>query len=151
MLENHPTHGILNGHALYGIASFRLTGNGLKSVVDNCVAASKNSDCRDKYFLSYVGAYDASNAHSLRGELPALEAIQTSVAATTAELAEAISKLDSCGATKASFATARAARLNDGVAYPDHSGALSGLDAAAVKDLLMEARAVIIQMRSALK
>ena len=151
MLENHPTHGILNGHALYGIASFRLTGNGLKNVVDNCVAASKNSDCRDKYFMSYVGAYDASNVHSLRGELPALEAIQTSVAATTAELAEAISKLDSCGATKASFATARAARLNDGVAYPDHPGALSGLDAAAVKDLLMEARAVIIQMRSALK
>jgi hypothetical protein len=111
--------------------------------------SGKSADCRDKYFLSYVGEYDPSNAHSLRSELPALEAAQTSLAATTAELAEAVSKLDSCGATN-SLASAKSAQLNVVVSSAKQSGDPSGLDAASARDLLKEARNVIIKMRSSL-
>ena len=43
MLESHPIHGAINGHALYGIASLELKTNGLKSVVEECSAAGKIS------------------------------------------------------------------------------------------------------------
>jgi len=147
MLESHPLHGVVNGQALYGISSLELKASGLKSIIDDCAAAAKSMDCRDKYFLSYVGEYDSTPAKSLRGELPALESAQTSLAATTAELAQAVSKLDSCGV---SLAAAKSSQQNAAVRTEQSEGT-SSPNAASAKDLLEEARAVVLQMRSALK
>jgi len=148
MLENHPLHGVVNGNAVYGIASLGLNANGMASVVEECSVAAKSADCRDKYFFSYVGEFDPLPARTLRGEFPGLEAAQTSLAATTAELAEAVSKLDSCGAS-ASLAGTKSIQQNT-VAGTEVQGESSSSNAASARDLLREARAVIVQMRSSL-
>jgi len=148
MLESHPLHGVLNGHALYGISSLELKANGLRTVVEDCATAAKTADCRDKYFLSYVGESDPFPAKAPQGESPGLEAAQTSLAATTAELAEAVSKLESCGEAK-SFA-AKSIQRTMIASRSEQSGELSSLHAASVPALLKEARAVIVLLRSAL-
>merc|ERR1712232_42089 len=147
MLENHPLHGVINGQAVYGIASLDLNANGMTTIVEECSVAAKSADCRDKYFLSYVGEFDPFPARTLRGELPGLEAAQTSLAGATAELAEAVSKLDSCGAFLVAVTSVQQNAAAAGIELLDEP---SSLNAASARDLLREARTVIVRMRSSL-
>merc|ERR1712083_1165248 len=148
MTESHPLHGVLNGHALYGIASLEVRTTLLKSIVEDCSTASKSVDCRDKYFLAYVGEFDPFPAKALRGEFPGLEAAKASLAATTAELAAAVSNLGTCAGAK-SLAAKSSEQKTDQYQGRESGKSLS-MDAASAKDLLKEARATIIQLRSAL-
>jgi hypothetical protein len=145
MLESHPLHGVLNGHNIYGISSLALKANGMLTVVEDCALAAKNTDCRDKYFLSYVGTADPTPAKTLQGESTGLAASVTSLAATTVELAEAVSKLDSCGA-----ALSFASKSTQHVKTSGHSGERPDSHVVSASALLKEARDVILRLRSAL-
>ena len=74
MRESHPVYGRLAGHALYGIKSLAVFAPRLRTVFDNCAAAAKSTDARDKYFLTHVGQSDLSPLKALQSEVPALEA-----------------------------------------------------------------------------
>jgi len=166
MHEPHPTHARLQGHLLYGIRSVAVYADRLSAIVSGCAQASKSSDARDKYFLSYVGESDPFPAKSLRSELPALESAEVSLATTASELADVLPRLGLCrtetmptsitGMAKqshsSSFITNVAASFaSKSIGAP--AGLVNeqnGLDVAALDLLLQEARASIIGVRKVL-
>ena len=86
------------GHKLYGIKGTSVYANGLRAVVSDCGKASKSADARDKYFLSAATEFDESPAKAFRSELPGLEAARAALAASIAELVDALPQLENCGA-----------------------------------------------------
>ena len=85
------------GHKLYGIKGISVYANGLRAVVSDCGKASKSADARDKYFLSAATEFDESPAKAFRSELPGLEAARAALAASIAELVDALPQLENCG------------------------------------------------------
>ena len=65
--------GSFHGHALYGIRKFSVQAPRLQSIVEDCAAAAKSNDARDKYFATYVSEFASCSSKSLRSELPSLE------------------------------------------------------------------------------
>jgi hypothetical protein len=174
MSEPHPTHARFQGHFLYGIRSVAVHADRLRAVVAECAKASKSSDARDKYFMSYVGEFDPFPAKALRNELPSLDAAAVSLGAAASELADAIPLLDFCGVGTKPAGGLGAAVLNtsvvefrrhDGVSLASQSGqasqssalssgpgaesvdAQNGLDIDALDLLLSETRASILGVR----
>merc|ERR1711939_766429 len=96
MHEAHATAGSFQGHAVYGIKTLALFAPRLQSIVEDCAAASKSADARDKYFQTYVGESGPCSSKPLRSELPSLEAARASVASVASELVDALPKLGSC-------------------------------------------------------
>merc|ERR1712036_78638 len=92
----HQAAGNFHGHALYGIRALNVQAPRLQSIVEDCAAAAKSNDARDKYFATYVGEFASCSSKALRSELPSLEAARASVAAVTSELSEVLPKLSSC-------------------------------------------------------
>ena len=71
--QAHAVYGMFKGHAVFGIASLEILAKGMQTIVEDCAAASKSKDARDKYFQTYVGDYGACSSKALRSELPSLE------------------------------------------------------------------------------
>ena len=65
--------GSFHGHALVGIRKFSVQAPRLQSIVEDCTAAAKSNDARDKCFATYVGEFASCSSKTLRSELPSLE------------------------------------------------------------------------------
>merc|ERR1712057_71096 len=92
----HEAAGSFHGHAVYGIKSLAVSAARLRSIVEECGAAAKSTDARDKYFATYVSEFAPCSSKALRSELPSLEAARASVASVVSELADVLPKLGSC-------------------------------------------------------
>ena len=68
------TEGVLGGHALYGVRSFKVMAPQMRTVLEPCAVAAKSGDARDKYFAVAVGSFDPAAGTQLHSELPGLEA-----------------------------------------------------------------------------
>ena len=44
----HATEGVLGGHALYGVRSFKVMAPQMRTVLEPCAVAAKSGDARDK-------------------------------------------------------------------------------------------------------
>ena len=144
--EAHPVHGAFAGHSVYGIRSFAVMAQRLRAVVESCGVAAKSPDARDKYFTAAVDSYDPAAGATLRGELPSLEAAGASLAATVAELAEALPGIASCKVRSASLQ-----KVSDKGHAAGKRAAAYGLDESQVKALYDEARATILAARRVLR
>jgi len=96
MQEPHPIKGTFDGHMMYGVKSVSVLAPQLRAVVDDCAAAGKSKDARDKYFASFVSEFDPSASQALRGELPSLTAAKASLSAAAMEVAGRIPKVSMC-------------------------------------------------------
>merc|ERR1711977_262668 len=92
----HEAGVTFHGHAVYGIKSLTVNAARLRSIVEECGAAAKSTDARDKYFATYVSEFAPCSSKALRSELPSLEAARASVASVVSELADVLPKLGSC-------------------------------------------------------
>ena len=64
MKKAHATEGVLGGHALYGVRSFKVMSPQMRTVLESCAVAAKSGDARDKYFAVAVGALTLLLVHS---------------------------------------------------------------------------------------
>lgn len=141
------------GHRLYGIRAVSVYAQGLRAVVSDCGKASKSSDARDKYFLATASEFDESPAKSFRSELPALESARAALAASIAELSDALPKLDSCGmhALPRQRAFQNLGQLRKQVvARGSSASSSSAVDTEDLDVLLRTARSTIVSIRGAL-
>jgi len=114
--------GTFQGHNVYGIKGLVLRASRLQSIVEECAAAAKSNDARDKYFETHVSEFAPCSSKALRSELPSLEvgpvhscqqcqqpalyhmcfvmcetkAARTSLASVVAELVGVLPKIGSC-------------------------------------------------------
>ena len=65
------TEGVLGGHALYGVRSFKVMAPQMRTVLEPCAVAAKSGDARDKYFAVAVGSFDPAAGTQLHSELSA--------------------------------------------------------------------------------
>ena len=96
MKKAHATEGVLGGHALYGVRSFKVMAPQMRAVLEPCAVAAKSGDARDKYFAVAVGSFDPAAGAQLRSELPGLEAADAALAAAVTELAEVVPDVHAC-------------------------------------------------------
>ena len=96
MKKAHATEGVLGGHALYGVRSFKVMAPQMSAVLEPCAVAAKSGDARDKYFAVAVGSFDPAAGAQLRSELPGLEAADAALAAAVTELAEVVPDVHAC-------------------------------------------------------
>ena len=141
------------GHLLYGINAISIFSDGLRAVVSDCAKAAKSFDARDKYFLSSASETDVSPAKAVRSEMPSLEAAKAALAATVSELVDALPRLEICGVHNLS----RQRTLQNAMQTRRQAIARVGdatlpgvVDIDDLNVLLIEARAAIISIRSAL-
>ena len=138
---------------MYGIRVVSVYAQGLRAVVSDCGKAAKSADARDKYFLTTANEFDESPAKSFRSELPALESARAALAASIAELSDALPKLESCGihAFPRQLAAQKLGRLRKQVAARGSSAASpSAVDTEDLDMLLKAARSTIVSIRGAL-
>ena len=96
MRKAHATEGVLEGHALYGVRSFKVMSPQMRTVLESCAVAAKGGDARDQYFAVAVGSFDPAAGAQLRSELPGLEAADAALAAAVTELAEVAPDAHAC-------------------------------------------------------
>ena len=96
MQEPHPLYGALGGHMLYGVRSVSVLSPRLRAVADNCAAAAKSKDARDKYFASFVSEFDPASSQALQSELPLLTDARAALIAAVSEVMSRIPKASMC-------------------------------------------------------
>merc|ERR1719291_1480782 len=174
MLEAHPTLGVFNGRALYGIKSISVGSARTQAVMTDCASAAATSDARDKYFAVAASDFDPSAASALRKEAPSLESGVASLSASLSEVAAAIPQLPICAASNrlsvnstvsvspapprtsvesgAIFRVAAARhdrrRVGAGVIAEASAGGAAELEVAAAVDLLSVAKDSIVELRA---
>ena len=142
MREGSPT---FEGQALYGIRSVRAVAPRLEPLLDECVAAAKTPDARDKYFLVAVASHDPAGSQTLRGELPALEAAGAALSASVSETVAVVPKLATCRRSSVQMPVLLTAS-SSAAAF----GAAPLAAAASPAELLARAREVIVAVRARL-
>jgi len=143
MQEGSPTR---EGQILYGIRSVRAVGPRLEAVLDDCAAAAKTPDARDKYFIVAAASHNPAGSQALRAELPALDAAGAALSVIVSELAAALPKLGTC---RRSSLQTPALLIEDSIAAV--LGVTAPLAAAASPaELLARAREVILAVRARL-
>ena len=110
MSKAHPTQGVLGGHSLYGVRSFKVLSPSMRAVLEPCAIAAKSSDARDKYFAVGVGSFDPAPGVALRSELPALASAGAALGEAVMELAEACKKQGAAFKSKAKSSRAMSGR-----------------------------------------
>jgi len=158
----HEAAGTFQGHRVYGIKALVLRASRLQSIVEECAAAAKSSDARDKYFETHVSEFAPCSSKALRSELPSLEAARTSLASVVAELVGVLPKIGSCrkAADFISNGGVYTTHLKGTEAYMRPGGmttqmaqnveSQSGINLDAALALIKEARRVILVARGAL-
>ena len=58
MRKAHATEGVLGGHTLHGVRSFKVMAPQMRAALEPCAVAAKNGDARNKYFAVAVGSFD---------------------------------------------------------------------------------------------
>merc|ERR1712066_425842 len=96
MSEPHPYLGVWHGEKLYGIKTISVLAPRMEAVLDDCEAAARSSDARDKYFAVSVPAFDPLAGTALEQEVTALEAAAASLGVTLSEISVALPKLATC-------------------------------------------------------
>ena len=86
MKKAHATQRVLEGHALYGVRSFKVMSPQMRTVLESCAVAAKSGDAR----------FDPAAGAQLRSELPGLEAADAALAAAVTELAEVAPDAHAC-------------------------------------------------------
>ena len=92
MKTAHATEGVLGGHALYGVRSFKVMSPQMRTVLESCAIAAKSGETDDKYFAVAVGSFDPAAG----SELPGLEAADAALAAAVTGIAEVVPDAHAC-------------------------------------------------------
>ena len=137
---------------MYGIRVVSVYAQGLRAVVSDCGKAAKSADARDKYFLTAANEFDESPAKSFRSESPALESARAALAASIAELSDALPKLESCGvhALPRQHAAQKLGLRKQVAARASSATSPSVVDTEDLDMLLKAARSTIVSIRGAL-
>ena len=142
MKKAHATEGVLGGHALYGVRSFKVMAPQMRTVLEPCAVAAKSGDARDKYFAVAVGSFDPAAGAQLRSELPGLEAADAALAASVTELAEVVPDVHAC--KKKGVAFSKKSKSREGSSRRLFGAA----ELAEQKALFDEAKQTIVSARS---
>ena len=143
MKKAHATEGVLGGHALYGVRSFKVMAPQMRAVLEPCAVAAKSGDARDKYFAVGVGSFDPAAGAQLRSELPGLEAADAALAAAAVtELAEVVPDVHAC--KKKGVAFSKKSKSREGSSRRLFGAA----ELAEQKALFDEAKQTIVSARS---
>ena len=138
----HATEGVLGGHALYGVRSFKVMAPQMRAVLEPCAVAAKSGDARDKYFAVAVGSFDPAAGAQLRSELPGLEAADAALAGAVTELAEVVPDVHAC--KKKGVAFSKKSKSREGSSRRLFGAA----ELAEQKALFDEAKQTIVSARS---
>ena len=144
MKKAHTTEGVLGGHALYGVRSFKVMAPQMRTVLEPCAVAAKSGDARDKYFAVAVGSFDPAAGAQLRSELPGLEAADAALAAAVTELAEVVPDVHAC--KKKGVAFSKKSKSREG----SSRGLFGAAELAEQKALFDEAKQTIVSARGLL-
>lgn len=174
MQEPHPVYGAFQGHVAYGIRSLSLLAPQLLTVADECTAAARSKDARDKYFAVHVPDFDPAIAQGVRSEMPELEAAKASLSAAVGEVLDLLPKMRLCQHGGAALAArpevagapeltpAALVRAGSGFRTAGGDGETSagalrravaqahGVDGRALRLLLQSAKSAIVQARGLL-
>merc|ERR1712072_75783 len=96
MTTPHPIYGKVNGRSAYGIRRAQFKANRLATIVEDCGAAGKSKDARDKYFLTYVSETDPCPSKQLREVAANVDAARTALQASTVKLSQQLATARSC-------------------------------------------------------
>lgn len=164
MRQPHALFGKMSGHSYYAIKSISVLAPRLRAALDDCAAAARSKDARDKYFPSYVSNFDPSSASVLQAELPQLLAAKASLSSALSRIAAVQAKVSECGSTRILRADVHDAGVLQGdtllASLSRSASPVSGLeeladieqgiDLVGIEAFLALAKATIVDMRASL-
>lgn len=167
MKEPHPVWGAAGGDFAYGVRAVRVVGSSASVVVQDCGEAAASEDARDKFFLVSVPEFDSSLAAGARASAELAVKSGDRLAGLLARLVAALPALERCTLRKEVSQPARPPAQSplhlrtrsQSFAGTSVRSALSngadvetqlGLDAAALKNLIVQTQAIVAMAHSKL-
>ncbi|GFE53259.1 F5 8 type C domain containing protein, putative [Babesia ovis] len=96
LLRPHHTYAKVDGGYLYGIRELEVLTSNMQTVVGDCRAAANTPDARDKYFVSYVSAFEPALAHEIKNMENEIHGITGEVIDDMASLNDTLDETDAC-------------------------------------------------------
>ncbi|ORM41917.1 uncharacterized protein BXIN_0474 [Babesia sp. Xinjiang] len=96
MMRPHHSMGKVEGGYVYGIRELEVLTSNLETVVGDCRAAANTEDARDKYFVSYVSAFEPALANDIKNMENEIHGITGEVMNDMAALNDTLEETDSC-------------------------------------------------------
>lgn len=169
MQEPHP-----GKHAPYAVRSVSIRAPRLRAVAEDCTAAGRKTDVRDKYFATFVSEFDPALSKPLVAELPSLASAKAGLSAAVCEIIDSIPKASQCAsASFAARARETVARVGDTLLVESSDSRSRGwteagsdnmaravahavdtqygAGAGSMKHILQSARSAIVRLRSLLQ